>query len=193
MMGLNETKLDSNIGDDEISIEGYSLVRKDRNTHGGGVALYVHNDIPFIKSLDLACELESISIEVKLLFIKLLIVTALYRPPGVPIEIFNLIDNRLDDENKECITIGDINCNSLEPAENCVKHINRIYRKHNLSQLIDEPTRTTSDTSTIIDHIVTNKPTCVSESGVIHCGISDHNVTFAIRRAILPKIKNQPR
>ena len=100
---------------------------------------------------------------------------------------------RLDDENKECITIRDINCNSLEPAENCVKHINRIYGKHNLSQLNDEPTRTTSDTSTIIDHIITNKPTCVSESGVIHCGISDHDVTFAIRRARLPKIRNQPK
>ena len=100
---------------------------------------------------------------------------------------------RLDDENKECITIGDINCNSLELAENCVKHINRIYKKHNLSQLIDEPTKTTSDTSTIIDHIVTSKPTCVSESGVIHCRISYHDATFAIRRARLPKIKNQPK
>ena len=100
---------------------------------------------------------------------------------------------RLDDENKECITIRDINCISLEPAENCVKHINRIYRKRNLSQLIDEPTRTTSDTSTIIDDIVTNKPTRVSESGVIHCRISYHDATFAIRRARLPKIKNQPK
>ena len=99
---------------------------------------------------------------------------------------------RPDDENKEYITIGDINCNSLEPAENCVKHMNKIYRKHNFSQQIDEPTRTTSDTSTIINHIVTNKSTCVSESGVIHCGISDHDVTLAIRRARLPKIKNQP-
>ena len=71
--------------------------------------------------------------------------------------------------------------------------MNKIYRKHNLSQLIDEQTRTTSDTSTIIDHIVTNKPTSVSESGVIHCGISDHDVTFAIRRVRLPKIKYQPK
>ena len=100
---------------------------------------------------------------------------------------------RLDDENKECITVGDINCNSLEPAKNWVKHINRIYRKHNLSQLIDEPTGTTSDTCTIIDHIVTNKPTCISEAGVIPCRISDHDVKFAIRRARLPEIKNQPK
>ena len=124
-----------------------------------------------------------------------LIITVLYHPSRVPLEVFNLIDNlfyRLDDENKECITIRDINCNSLEPAENCVKHINRISKKHNLSQLIDKPARTTSDTSTIIDHIVTINPSCVSESGVIHCGISDHDVTFAIRRARLPKINNQP-
>ena len=104
-----------------------------------------------------------------------------------------ILFHRLDDENKECITIGDINCNSLKPADNCVKHINRIYRKHNLSRLIDEPTRTTGDPCTIIDHTVTNKPTCVSESGVIHCGISDHDVTFAIRRVRLPKPKNQPK
>ena len=91
----------------------------------------MHNDIPFIKRLDLACELESISIEVKIPFIKPLIVTALYRPPGVPTEVFNFIDNlfyRHDDENKQYIAIGDINCNSLEPAENCVKH------KQNLSK-----------------------------------------------------------
>ena len=80
IMGLNETKLDSSIGDDEISVEGYGSVRKDRNIRGGGVALYVHNDIPFIKRLDLPCELKSIPIEVKLPFIKLLIVTAFYRP-----------------------------------------------------------------------------------------------------------------
>ena len=173
IMGLNETKLDSSIGDNEISTDGYSLVRKDRNTHDGGVTLYVHNDTPFVNRLDLACEVESISIEVKLPFIKPLIVTALYCYtviPGVPIEIFDLVDNvfdRLDGGNKECITIGNINFNSLEPAENCVKHINRIYRKHNLSQLIDKRTRTNNDTSTLIYHIVTNKPTCVSGSGVI--------------------------
>ena len=59
-----------------------------------------------MKRLDIACKLESISIEVKL---------PPPPPPRVPIEIFNVIDNlfyRLGDENKECITIGDINCNS---------------------------------------------------------------------------------
>ena len=63
------------------------------NTYGGGVTLYVHNDIPFIKRFDLACELESISVEIKLPFIKSPIITTLYRPPPPPLEdvlIFNL-------------------------------------------------------------------------------------------------------
>ena len=51
----------------------------------------MHNDTPFIKRLDLAYELESISIEVKLPFIKPLIVTALYCPPGVPIGSLKLL------------------------------------------------------------------------------------------------------
>ena len=36
-----------------------------------------------------------------------------------------------------------------------------------------EPTMTTSTTSTIIDHIMTNRPDVVSSSGVKPCGISE--------------------
>ena len=48
--------LDENIHDDLVSIEGYTIRRRDRNRHGGGVAIYIwdsiydkcklHNDIP---------------------------------------------------------------------------------------------------------------------------------------------------
>ena len=49
VLGINETKLDKNVSDDEIALEGCTVIRNDRNTSGGGVALFVHNDIPFIK------------------------------------------------------------------------------------------------------------------------------------------------
>ena len=120
--------------------------------------------------------------------------TTLYRPPGKPVEVFGFIDNlfhKLDGESKEYITIGDMNCDPLKPSKQCAKHIKRIYNKHNVTQLIKEPTRTTDDTKKLIDHISTNKPTCISESGVIQGGISDHDVTYAIRRAKLPKSKKQ--
>ena len=45
----------------------------------------------------------------------------------------------------------------------------------------------------MIDHIVTNKPDKVAESGVIPCGTSDHDLIYIIRHAKLPKIKRKPR
>ena len=39
---LNETKLNSDIGNDELRIKGYhEIICKDRSRHGGGVAMYV--------------------------------------------------------------------------------------------------------------------------------------------------------
>ena len=65
-IGINETKLDENVSEDEIALEGYTVIRNDRNTSGGGVALFVHSDVLFIKRSDLSCELESLSIELKI-------------------------------------------------------------------------------------------------------------------------------
>ena len=55
--------------------------------------------------------------------------------------------------------------------------------------LIDDSTRTTYSTATLIDHIITNKPDIVGQSGVILCGISGHDLIFMIRKARLPKLK----
>ena len=47
IMGVFETCIDSNVADTEISIEGYSIFKKNRNRHGGGVLLYVKDDIDY--------------------------------------------------------------------------------------------------------------------------------------------------
>ena len=44
---LSESKLDSNFPDDQFSIPGYQIVRKDRDRNGGGLLLYINEDIPF--------------------------------------------------------------------------------------------------------------------------------------------------
>jgi hypothetical protein len=64
------------------------------------------------------------------------------------------------------------------------KKIKSLYKLYQLSQLIGEATRITMTTSSLIDHIVTNTPENISDSGVIHTGISDHSlpVVFAIRK-----------
>ena len=43
VLAINESKLDHSITDGEIHIPGYVIIRKDRNRHGRGVALYIKN------------------------------------------------------------------------------------------------------------------------------------------------------
>ena len=66
----------------------------------------------------------------------------------------------------------------------------RIYSTYNRKQLITECTHVTWNSQTIIDHVVANKLGHIATSGVIPCGISDHDVTYAVRSLKLPKRKS---
>ena len=68
-----------------------------------------------------------------------------------------------------------------------------LFDTYNLTQIIDEPTRTTQDTKTLIDYIATNRPELASDSGVIPCGISDHDIVYMGRKTKLPKVKLYPK
>ena len=71
------------------------------------------------------------------------------------------------------------------------KKIKSLYELYQLTQMIDEATRVTMTTSSLIDHIVTNTPEKISDSGVIHTGISDHSLVFAIRKiSVIDKQEN---
>ena len=38
---MNETWLDENISDDELHLSGYNIIRRDRDSFEGGVAVYI--------------------------------------------------------------------------------------------------------------------------------------------------------
>ena len=56
IMGVCETFIDRNVADNEISIDGYSIVKKNRKRHGIGVLLYVIDDIDYSEITELASE-----------------------------------------------------------------------------------------------------------------------------------------
>lgn len=65
ILTISETWLSESIADSEISIPGYLLFRKDRATHGGGVAVYVRNDLSVIRRFDLELlTIESLWLEI---------------------------------------------------------------------------------------------------------------------------------
>ena len=43
---ISETKIDSSFPTAQFKIEGYTTYRLDRNSNGGGILLYVREDIP---------------------------------------------------------------------------------------------------------------------------------------------------
>ena len=42
-LAINESKLDLVDSDQLVNLEGYTIVRRDRNKHGGGVCYYLRN------------------------------------------------------------------------------------------------------------------------------------------------------
>ena len=56
------------------------------------------------------------------------------------------------------------------------------------SQLIVEPTGTIEHIKTLIDHILTNSPEKVIQSGVIEMGLSDHEIVYCSRKTSLLKL-----
>ena len=68
------------------------IFRKDRNKYGGGIAIYVSEDVKFKTRDDLLTNIESISIELAIPYVKPIIVTSIYRPPGSLVGVFDDID-----------------------------------------------------------------------------------------------------
>ena len=65
-------------------------------------------------------------------------------------------------ENKETIIAGDLNCNYL--IKNNKKEIKDAINLNGLKQLIDQPTRTTSTSQTLIDIIATTHPNRIEKN-----------------------------
>ena len=82
VIGFSETKLDKTIFDSEVSIPNYSLIRKDRNRKGGGVACYIRSDICFNSQNYLSDEIENISSDLLLPKTKPISIAIVYKPPA---------------------------------------------------------------------------------------------------------------
>ncbi len=146
ILAINETKLDSDVPLNLISLEGYTWVSKNRNRSGGGVGFYIRNSINFEIRSDLNQNgIEVLTIEILKYKSKPFLVSTWYLPPNSPIELLTKFENVLqliDIEEKESIILGDINCDLLQKdLDHKTKELNFITNLYQYKQLIDEPTR----------------------------------------------------
>ena len=63
VIGITETNLDNTVYGSEVTIDGYSFVRNDRNKKAGGVACYIRSNICYSSKTCLSDNLENIFID----------------------------------------------------------------------------------------------------------------------------------
>lgn len=120
LFSLNETRLDSTVSDGEIQICGYDIVRNDRTRRGGGVCIYLRSSINYqIRSDVVPDDIEAVCLEIYKPNSRPFIVTTVYRPPDSSCEFFLSFERMIkaiDDENKEHLILGDLNCCMLKKS-----------------------------------------------------------------------------
>ena len=196
ILTLSETWLNDNWTDSMISIDNYSIIRRDRSTstNGGGTLIYIHNSIQFTVRNDLTTNhlLECICVEISIPYTAPFLVINIYIPPSAntvyDATLKTCIEN-ISHENKEYYILGDFNIDLLNPKN----RKNKLYKSLNalgLQQLVSSPTRVHSKqidedftiTRTLIDHIYVSHPNNIDRVQVPELTLSDHYPVFVVRR-----------
>lgn len=170
-----ESRLSEKIKNNDISIPGYEPVRLDpllpKQT---GLILYISHSITYKRLFTYEkYNVESMWIEICLKRSKSLYVGFIYRNPA---ELINWIDDFNDMmeavsfTGNEIVMFGDFNMDLLKPNQKWTQ----TFQNLNLSQIINQPTRETSSTSTLIDHIYVTNTKHIIEICSPHTGCSDH-------------------
>ena len=178
-----ETWLSDEIRDQEISLPGYQVIRLDRNRHGGGILIYVHNAITSKVLLSGPNELEFLAVSLCTPNSnRKHCVALLYRPPSSPVSFFDNFCSALHFLNpsqfSSFVHLGDFNIDfcSTHPYFCKLQSVTQLF---SLSRVITTPTHLNSNGKhTIIDLVFVSHEQQISDCSVIaplansdHCGL----------------------
>ena len=189
ILNVCETWLDNSVNDTEISVSGYAIVRKDRNRHGGGVLMFLKEDIKF----DLvSCDSQD---QVEAVFVKIcgqseFVLGCLYRPPSAPSHYFDALLDCIEEikvGNTEVILMGDLNfdCSSSDgPGSSPISFMENVF---DFKQIVTSKTRVTNTSATLIDVILTSKP---ERTDVLETTFSEHFMIYTVYGAEIKTKQN---
>ena len=80
VIGITETKLGNTVYDSEVTVDGYNILRNDRNRNGGGVVCYIRNNICFNRKNCISDNIENIFIDLLFPKTKPISVGIIYKP-----------------------------------------------------------------------------------------------------------------
>jgi len=175
-LALSETRLTEDIEDNEVNVLGYSMIRCNAETRNtGGVVLYVRNDIKYeivlVKKLESNCW--CVAVEVKEKLYKGVIMVIYHSPSASHGDFMRFLEDTVEELiiKGECMVIGDFNLD-LRMDSFYAKKLQTTMSSLGMKQYVNEPTRITKDSQTIIDLFFANNNKTVQ---VIHePKITDH-------------------
>ena len=177
-MCLAETFLDTSTPDGAVAIPGYKLMRRDRPSVGGGVAMYARANIRCNRRLDL----ESDGLE--LLYVetgsrrKRTILGCIYRPPSASGEYFDDLSGNLEHLQSKfpgsIVLTGDFNVDVSNPSSCKYSQLLNFCQNNSLVNSVTEPTRLGSRGSSSTIDLVLSHPGVVSDCKVLQTSVSDH-------------------
>ena len=181
VLGFTETWSHGNINS-VLNIPHYNCIESFRsNKRGGGVCLYVSNELPFVKLSNISFfndSVESLFIEINCDTLGKCTIGVIYRPPNISIDLFNnnldIIFNTLS-SNKNSYIMGDFNVNLFD--DNTATNFINAFASNGFSPVITKATRISNHTATLIDNIFTNAD-CNIISGIFDTDLSDHFPIF---------------
>lgn len=187
---ISETWITNDINSNIVGIAGYSLFRKDRTGRGGGIAVYVREELK-CETIQFDFDIEEGGVESLWLNLKIcntnLVIGTIYRPPVVNISyLINLVDNVLPfllSTYDNVVILGDFNVNFF----NTGNKVSECFSTYGFSELISVPTRITQYSATLIDQIFINQ-NISNSSGTINADlITDHMLIYCELHLSVPK------
>ena len=82
--------------------------------------------------------------------------------------------------NKPIYILGDLNCNVLDANDPGQCALSNFCTCFDLTQMVDNPTRVTEHSRTLIDVILTSSENNIKQTKVIPNSISDHDIVMSI-------------
>ena len=160
VIGFTETHITSDVGDHELQIMGYKCVRgNSESSRTGGVLLYVDRRAKYKIIATDANERNWWAIKIIICDIncKFLLMLIYHSPNSGDAAFLDFLEESWNGDllSGNVIIMGDFNIN-MKINNYCQNKLTKIANAARLRQLVNEPTRITSDSETIIDLVFTN-------------------------------------
>ena len=188
---ISESKLDESFPSAQFKVTDFSLHRRDRDRHGGGLLLYIRSGIPHRRWYDIEPEIshgiEIMIIETRLYKAEIWFLVSVYKPHKIKDRllemVFTDICQSLQKESPHWFILGDMNLDMN--VTNSLRDVSMVF---DLTNLVDGPTCFKGDTPSSVDVLLSSEPQRFKCALNTRCSLNHfHNMTCVATKLHKPK------